>query len=302
MKASIIIPTLNKLPRLKLTLMSLENQDYPIDDFEVIIVDDSSTDGSEEYLMNFDTKLKHTYLRNDKSLGRAGARNKGAEYANNEILIFIDDDVLLPTRFISKHIEHQMQETKIVHGRICEMSNLKFFSDPVKGEIYPQFDNPQKDYSHLRAYCISDEDIINNFSKIEKEYIRINSLENVIELLFTNHNNKYHWLGFTGGNVSLPKEWFFRAGMFDCNFGLKWGSEDLELGYRLDKLGFKFMYSYATVNYHMTHFRLTYQEDYLATSEYFYHKYEDKKLLYLEEFIAGKMNSKQLFKLLTEQA
>lgn len=88
-KFSIVIPTLNEGDLLRMTIESvLEQTEYP--DFEIIIVDDGSTDGStEDYRCRAykDLRLK---VVDGGGLGVAKARNRGAELAYGEFVVFLD--------------------------------------------------------------------------------------------------------------------------------------------------------------------------------------------------------------------
>lgn len=82
---SIIIPNYNKEEYVRETLESIFNQTYK--NFEVIVVDDGSTDKSIEIIKEFDIKLFHT---NRKRAG--GARNVGIDNATGDYIIFLDSD------------------------------------------------------------------------------------------------------------------------------------------------------------------------------------------------------------------
>ena len=88
---SIIIPTLNEERNLPLLLESLRNQTYR--DFEVIIADANSKDKTREIAKEWGCKII------DGGLPGVG-RNRGAEAAKGEILIFLDSDVVLPPDFL----------------------------------------------------------------------------------------------------------------------------------------------------------------------------------------------------------
>ena len=130
MKASIIITTHNKLSRLMLTMMTLESQTCKKSDFEVIIIDNNSTDGTRDFLQaqNFGFDLRYSF---EKRLGRSYGRNLGIRLAKNPLLIFVDDDMLLPNRFVEQHISAQTVNHSVLHGKIFNMVNMKFFADPV---------------------------------------------------------------------------------------------------------------------------------------------------------------------------
>ena len=82
---SIIIPVYNCQDYLKRCLDSVFAQDY--DNYEVICIDDGSTDGSERILKEYNIR----YYRQENS-GQAVARNKGIELANGKWICFVDSD------------------------------------------------------------------------------------------------------------------------------------------------------------------------------------------------------------------
>jgi glycosyltransferase involved in cell wall biosynthesis len=87
-RVSIIVPTHNRLPLLRSALASIEAQSFR--DFEVIVVNDGSTDGTAEWLR---TKCPSVSVVDLVPSGGAGAaRNRGVERATGELLAFLDDD------------------------------------------------------------------------------------------------------------------------------------------------------------------------------------------------------------------
>ncbi len=95
---SVIIPTYNRKESLLRTLDSLARQTYPADRFEVIVVDDGGSDGTEAVAQqSFPFALR--YIR-QKNQGAAAARNRGAAEARGEIFIFLDDDITVVPGFI----------------------------------------------------------------------------------------------------------------------------------------------------------------------------------------------------------
>jgi len=95
-KISVIIPNYNDAETLPLCLKAVFSSDYP--DFEVIVVDDKSTDNSRELIKSFDIKI----LVHEKNRGQGAARNTGAKQANGEILLFIDADACLKKDTLKK--------------------------------------------------------------------------------------------------------------------------------------------------------------------------------------------------------
>lgn len=97
MKASVVIPVYNKAPFLRACMESVFAQTFG--DFEVIAVDDASTDQSVEVLHAFkDPRLR--VVRLPHNLGPAGAARHAMDLAAGEYILRVDaDDVLMPERF-----------------------------------------------------------------------------------------------------------------------------------------------------------------------------------------------------------
>lgn len=88
---SVIIPTYNRKDSLLRTLDSLSQQSYPAERFEVIVVDDGGSDGTEAITQRpFPFLLR--YLRQENQ-GEVMARNRAAQHSAGQHLIFLDDDI-----------------------------------------------------------------------------------------------------------------------------------------------------------------------------------------------------------------
>lgn len=292
---SIIVPTFNKLSRLKLMITSIEMQTYK-GEYEVIIVNDGSTDGTEEYLNEIKKVLPIKYIVTPNS-GRATARNMGIELAQGDLLIFVDDDVLLSPSFIEEHIKSQ-NTPRIVHGEIRSLVQLKFFEDPTCGTFYSNINVGDINTQNLKEMCITDWDIKNRFEEKIVAKSRVSTLENVIQEVLIDKKNQSDWIGFTGGNISVQKKWLDDVGRFDESFGKNWGCEDLELGYRLHKAGYPFAFSRSAVNYHMMHYRSDYKREHQLVANYFYEKHKDEKIKRFQEFVEGEINKQKFLECL----
>ena len=114
-KVSVIIPTYNRKGLLCETLNSLAQQTYPSDHFEVIIVDDGSTDGTAAITAeSFPFILRYFSQSNQ---GDATARNLGAQQSQADILVFLDDDILVEPGYLTHLIQAQdMEYNRIVIG------------------------------------------------------------------------------------------------------------------------------------------------------------------------------------------
>jgi len=89
-KVSVIIPTYNRLPMLKEALDSVLSQDF--EDFELIVVDDGSTDGTAEVIKGYGGRVK--LLQYPENRGVSAARNQGILKARGKYIAFLDSDDL----------------------------------------------------------------------------------------------------------------------------------------------------------------------------------------------------------------
>lgn len=105
---SIVIPTYNRLPILQKCLLALEDQqliDPKVSSYEVVVVDDGSTDATLEWLAANSAKLPHVQIYEQDHQGAAAARNLGVEKAQGEIIIFIDSDLVVTPVFLQSHAD-----------------------------------------------------------------------------------------------------------------------------------------------------------------------------------------------------
>jgi len=94
---SVVIPTYNRAPVLRLCLDALAAQDYA-GPWQVIVVDDGSTDETPDVMSAFPGFV---YLQQENR-GPAAARNRGIQEAKGEIVAFTDDDCLAPADWLSR--------------------------------------------------------------------------------------------------------------------------------------------------------------------------------------------------------
>lgn len=97
MQITLIIPTYNRKDLLRQCLTAATRQDYPT--YEVIVVDDASTDGTAAMVQQEFPQVR--YLRQATNQGPAAARNRGIAAATGEIVAFTDDDCLIPPAFLT---------------------------------------------------------------------------------------------------------------------------------------------------------------------------------------------------------
>ena len=134
---SIITPSYNSAKYIAETIKSVQNQTYS--NWEMIIVDDCSSDNTEELIKEIQlTDSRIHFFRLDQNSGSGIARNKGIEYASGNYMTFIDSDDIWFSDFIKNSIEAiQTSKTPFVFSSYRRSNdNLEF--------VYSDFIVPQK--------------------------------------------------------------------------------------------------------------------------------------------------------------
>ncbi|WP_066379460.1 glycosyltransferase family 2 protein [Anabaena sp. CA = ATCC 33047] len=110
---SVVIPTYNRQPILEKCLRALEIQQLSassvVDGYEVVLVDDGSTDGTLDWLAAHKDEFPHVRWFEQDHAGPAAARNLGVEQAQGDIIIFIDSDLVVLDNFLQAHADALMQ-------------------------------------------------------------------------------------------------------------------------------------------------------------------------------------------------
>lgn len=112
--ASVVIPTYNRKETLKRTMEAVLNQSYPKDKYEIIIVDDGSSDGTKELIEELSQKAGNIKYLKQSNKGPASARNRGIEIAKGKIILFTDDDCIPEEQWIKKHASWHLKDDKII--------------------------------------------------------------------------------------------------------------------------------------------------------------------------------------------
>ena len=211
---SIIVPTFNRaesLERFLRSLDSLENLDSI--QLEVIIVDNSSTDGTADLLLMESAKSRKFLLRtlHEEQRGQSAAINCGLRNCRGQIICLLDDDVVLDSRWI--------------HGLLDSYKGSDF--DALQGRVLPgvdPFGNPA-DASRLYYYNIP---IVDHGDRIKA--IR----------------------GLTGAHMTFKREVLEKIGMFNVKLGpgATGFSGDTEFSRRIRAGAFKIGYTPHAVVFH----------------------------------------------------
>lgn len=98
MTFSIIIPTYNRADKILRAIRSVLFQDYPRDDYELIVVDDGSTDNTKEILKVYEKNYNIRVYNMEENKGRLTTRNIGMDIATGDWICWLDsDDAYAPT-------------------------------------------------------------------------------------------------------------------------------------------------------------------------------------------------------------
>ena len=115
-RVTVVVPTYNRRASLARLLASLERQTYPRDRFDVVVVDDGSSDGTVDWLRTVTTPFSLRVIEQSHG-GPSKARNRGVAEAGGEIVLFLDDDVSAAPDLIAQHIAARAgQEATVVIG------------------------------------------------------------------------------------------------------------------------------------------------------------------------------------------
>lgn len=208
--ASVVIPTFNRKKVLLRTLEVLAQVDYPVGRWEVIVVDDGSSDGTDDAVTIWaaGTGLQLACLT-QRNAGPAVARNRGAEAARGDVVIFIDNDIEVPPAFVRDHLRALASHPDCwMVGRIVHPSDMR--TTPFgryRDDLWERFHvaHPPGRISETR--------------------------------------------GMTAANLSVPRRDFLRLGGFDPSFTIA-SCEDWELGLRARRHGIRVLYHPGIVVVH----------------------------------------------------
>jgi len=122
MRVTVIIPTYNEADVLQDCIESLGTQTFK--DFEIVVVDDGSTDSTLNMLSGASKTLPSFKFFEQKHLGAGAARNLGAKHAKGDILVFVDADMTFDDFFIAKLVEPiESRKTKGTFSKEESVSN-----------------------------------------------------------------------------------------------------------------------------------------------------------------------------------
>ena len=103
MQISVVIPTYNRADSLSVVLPSLLHQTFPAEEYELLLCDAGSTDGTEELVRELDDP--RVVFTPGPNTGRSGARNRGVREARGDLILFTDADIIAEPDLLQQHFD-----------------------------------------------------------------------------------------------------------------------------------------------------------------------------------------------------
>lgn len=209
---TIVIPTYNRRELLKTAIESLRNQTHPSDRYEIVIVSDGSTDGTDEmYATPLGNPLTRLVRQEKQGFGLAAARNLGLQTARGELVMFLDDDMFADERLVEMHVEAHTKFNE--HVAIC-------------GRVRPAPNLPATPFCKIVIRDICD--------------------------VYDEHVEATHFIPFQRAlswQTSFKRSELERLGGYETSFR-QYGWEDIEFSYRAAQQGLNFYYEPRAVSFH----------------------------------------------------
>ena len=138
MFVSVVIPTYNRQPILEKCLAALEQQlisGTAVERYEVVVVDDGSTDGTPDWLRQNAARFPHVRLIEQSHGGPAEGRNRGVDQAHGDVIVFIDSDLVVTPVFLAMHAAALQRSWRRTGDRLCftygAVINTANFEEPT---------------------------------------------------------------------------------------------------------------------------------------------------------------------------
>ena len=264
MEISVVVATHDQRERTRLVLCGLRCQQFPASCFEVVVVDDGSTDGTRDMLDEVKRQMPIRVVRLAVRRGRCRARNRGVEAARGGLVAFLDGDALPHPGWLQslwKAYERWGPDC-LLCGFERSLPDLEYLQDPRRGlPMEGVTPSVVRDFIQLHKdeMVITEERIADDFDTVHRrsreggypfpELKRVQ--EQTLELFEERPESSVGWIGFYPHNGMVPREAFVRAGGFDAGIPF---SEGWDLAYRLQRTGCRPRFVKEAVTYHLYHF------------------------------------------------
>lgn len=207
---SVILCTYNRASLLRQALKALCTQTLSVTDFEIILIDDGSTDDSPKVVQAFQKLLPIQYIYQRNS-GLAAAKNCGIASSSAPIVLFADDDDIMGADCLRQHVQTHRNHPQ-PHFAVLGHTDLL----------------PDVARSPLMHYVTQINGLLFCYAPLQHG-----------EILDYHH--------FWGGRSSCKRALLNEHGVFNPIF--RFGAEDIELGYRLSAAGLKVIYNQRAISH-----------------------------------------------------
>lgn len=215
---SVIIPAYNKAETLREILVPLLEQERLDQPYEVLVVDNGSTDGTLPALNTLQVRYPHLHVLTEPRKGAGAARNRGILAARGDLLIFLDDDVLVQRDHIAQHLALHAAQPMPTCIVVSVVDRSTFDFAPLGRYVRERDTIAARGTSRTKGLSL----VSQNFS------VRRSALDRV----------RFE----ADGRVQFFDERFYKR-------------QDGEFGHRLEKLGVPFLYTDAIVCEHRQQYR-----------------------------------------------
>jgi glycosyltransferase involved in cell wall biosynthesis len=232
---SVIIPTYNRAELLRRTLDSLVRQDLPGADFEVLVVDDGSSDHTAELAASYQGSLNLRYFfQPDEGWRVAQARNVSLAHAAGQVCVMVDSGVMLHSGCLRAHLDSHQQAS----GPVAVVGYVYGFDSSDAAEMLRtlDFDDPDASIALMQ---------------------RTGRWLDAREPFYAKYGDDIGalpapWVFYWTCNVSAPTDRLRAVGGFDEQIR-SWGGEDIDVGYRLHLDGVRLLLNRSASSIHYPH-------------------------------------------------
>jgi len=216
---SVIIVTWDALKHLRTFLPSVTKTEYK--DFEIIIADNASTDGSAEWVRNNYPECSIvTYPQN---YGYCGGNNRAAEYARGDILLFLNNDVEVQADWL-QHLSKVFEDPEVAAAQ----PKIRSYLD----REYFEYSGAAGGYLDRFGYPFCRGRLFHTLEKDEGQY------DSPVPVFWA-----------TGAAFAIRKKLFLEFERFDEEF--KFHMEEIDLCWRLLNRGYRIQYCPQSVVFHL---------------------------------------------------
>ncbi len=259
---SVIIATHNQMERLRLVLCGLACQRFPKEHFEIIVVDDGCTDGTEQMLAAEYPEARVVPMR--PNVGRCRARNAGVEQAQGELIAFLDGDALPHPAWL-EHLWAAWRRGGRQHylcGFLYSLPLIEYLPDPQQLVFDPErTPSVLADFLQINRdeVLITQEQIRHDFAGVHARaqeggypFDELKTIQDQTAGLYAAHpDSPVGFLGFYPHNSAVPRQAFCAVGGFAADIPF---SEGWDLAYRLQQAGVLPGFVREAFTYHLYHY------------------------------------------------